>query len=71
MIQDTNPAGAPGKKPTHIAYHVREAGPDKSFWNRIGVAWAHQDGQGFNIQLESVPLDGRVALRVATEKKAD
>ena len=26
------------------------------------------DGQGFNVQLECVPLDGRITLRVATEK---
>jgi len=33
------------------------------------VAWAHKDGKGFNIQLECVPLDGKIALRVNTEKK--
>jgi len=33
-----------------------------------GSAWAHADGNGFNIQLETVPLDGRIALRVASEK---
>jgi len=26
---------------------------------RIGSTWAHADGNGFNIQLETVPLDGR------------
>ena len=35
---------------------------------RIGSAWAHADGNGFNIQLETVPLNGPVALRIATEK---
>jgi hypothetical protein len=35
---------------------------------RIGSACAHADGNGFNIQLGTVPLDGRVALRIATEK---
>jgi hypothetical protein len=28
----------------------------------------HADCNGFNIQLETVPLDGRIALRAATEK---
>lgn len=56
------------KSPTHVAYHVRE-GKDKGFWTRIGVAWAHKDGKGFNVQIETVPLDGRIALRVASEKK--
>jgi hypothetical protein len=38
------------------------------YWIRIGSAWAWADGNGFNIQLETVPLDGRIALRVASEK---
>jgi hypothetical protein len=61
---------ATGKSPTHVAYQVRDRGEgQKSFWTRIGVAWAHADGKGFNVQLEVVPLDGRISLRVASEKK--
>src|SRR5271169_386141 len=33
-------------------------------------AWAHADGNGFNLQLETVPLDGRVALRIANGLRA-
>lgn len=59
-----------GKGPTHIAYQVREGREKgKSYWTRIGAAWPHNDGEGFNIQLECVPLDGRVTLRVASEAK--
>jgi hypothetical protein len=59
------------KAPSHVVYHVREIeGRDKSFWTRVGSAWAHQDGQGLNVQLEGlVPLDGRLTLRVASEMK--
>lgn len=56
------------KAPTHIAYHVRES-KDKSFWTRIGAAWQHKDGKGFNIQVDTVPLDGRISIRIAAEKK--
>jgi hypothetical protein len=56
------------KSPTHVAYQVRDREGSKSFWTRIGAAWAHADGKGFTVQLEAVPLDGRVTLRVATEK---
>ena len=56
------------KTPSHIAYHVRD-GKDKGFFTRIGAAWAHKDGQGFNIQVDVIPLDGRIVLRVASEKK--
>jgi hypothetical protein len=60
---------AAAKTPSHVAYQVRDREGRKSFWTRIGSAWAHADGAGFNIQIEAVPLDGRITLRVATEKK--
>ena len=37
----------------------------KGFWTRIGAAWPHQNGDGFNIQLDCVPVDGRIVLRPA------
>jgi len=64
---ETKPAS--GKSPTHIAYHVREGKDGDSYWNRIGVAWQHKDGKGFNIQVAVFPLDGSIQLRVANEKK--
>lgn len=57
------------KAPTHVAYQVRDSQAGTSFWTRIGSAWPHRDGKGFNIQLDCVPLDGRITLRVADDKK--
>jgi hypothetical protein len=57
------------KTPSHAAYHVRDREGGKAFWTRIGSAWMHNDGKGLNLQLEVVPLDGRITLRIATEKK--
>lgn len=63
------------KKPTHIAYQVRDGkgrdGTPTSFWTRVGAAWAHNDLNGLNVQLDSMPIDGRITLRVATEKKEE
>lgn len=56
------------KSPSFIAFHVRDREGKDSFWNRIGAAFAHADGQGFTVQLDSLPLDGRITLRVPTEK---
>jgi len=57
------------KAPTHIAYYVRD-GKEKGYFTRIGAAWPNKDGKGFNIQLDGlVPLDGRITIRVAEEKK--
>lgn len=69
-MTDTTTTTTQGNAPSHIAYHVRDAkGKGKGFWTRIGAAWPHADGNGFNLQLEVVPLDGRVSLRVASETK--
>jgi hypothetical protein len=57
------------KSPSHIVYQVRDREGGKGFFTRIGAAWPHKDGKGFNIKIESVPLDGRITLRVASEKK--
>ncbi len=64
----TRKNGSPNA-PTHIAYHVRKVNEGKDFWTRIGSAWAHKDGKGFNIQIDTVPLDGSITLRVPQEKK--
>jgi hypothetical protein len=69
MSDKTNEKDAASKAPSHIAYQVRDREGKKSFWTRIGSAWQHADGKGFNVQLEAVPLDGRVTLRVASERK--
>ena len=61
----TQPAS---KSPSHVAYHVRNREGGEGFWTRIGSAWPHADGNGFNIQIETMPLDGRITLRVAVEK---
>ena len=57
------------KPPTHIVYQVQDREGKPGFWTRIGGAWPHADGQGFNLQLAVVPLDGRITLRVATANK--
>ena len=60
---------AASKSPSHIAYQIRDTEDGKGFWTRIGAAWPHSDGKGFNISLDSIPLDGRVVIRVLSEKK--
>lgn len=66
MTDETQPTAS--KAPTHIAYQVRD-GKEKGFFTRIGAAWPHKDGKGFNIQLDCMPLDGSITLRLASEKK--
>ena len=56
------------KTPSHIAYHVKDGNSGKGYWTRIGAAWAHANGNGFNIQIDIVPLDGRITLLIPSEK---
>jgi hypothetical protein len=61
----------PAKSPSHIAYQVRENGEGPAFFNRVGSAFAHQDGRGFSIFLDAVPVDGRITLRTPKERLQD
>lgn len=68
MIDSTAIKTATSRTPSHFACNVRNREGGDNYWIRIGSACAHADGNGFNIQLETVPPDGRIALRVASEK---
>jgi hypothetical protein len=65
----TKPNDSAPKAPTHVAYQVRDRDGQKGIWTRIGSVWPHADGKGFNVQLDAVPLDGRITLRIAADKK--
>lgn len=56
------------KTPSFIAYQIRDREGKEAFWTKIGAAFAHGDEQGFTLQLETIPLDGRITLRVPAEK---
>jgi hypothetical protein len=68
-MTDTNTQTTASKAPSHIAYHVRDSEGGKGFFTRIGAAWLHKDGKGFNAQFDVFPLDGRITFRVPSEKK--
>ncbi len=57
------------RKPAFIAYSVRDSQDGKGHWNRIGAAWEHRDGQGYEISLDSLPINGRVTLRQLREER--
>jgi hypothetical protein len=52
------------RKPGYGIYHVTGEG-EAARWNKIGAAWSHQDGEGFSLLLEYLPLaaNGRLVLR--------
>lgn len=66
-MSDTNETNTPNR-PTHRLFHVTGEG-EQSNWTRIGAAWPHKDGKGFNIDLEYIPQKaGRIVLREETDQ---
>ena len=53
------------------AVYVVEGEGDKAYWTKIGAAWAHEDGNGFNITLNAMPLDGRLVVRKPKAQDGD
>jgi len=50
------------QQPTHRLYTVKGEG-QKSRWIEIGAAWPNQDGGGFSLKLDAIPIDGRIVMR--------
>jgi hypothetical protein len=64
-----NESKSSGKSPSFIAYCVSDREGKKAKWREIGVAFPHNDGKGFDILYDVVPLSGRITLRVPEDKK--
>lgn len=58
------------QKPTHGVYHVRGEGKN-AYWTQIGAAWLHDDKQGLNLNIDLMPVraDGRLVIRIKTDKQ--
>jgi hypothetical protein len=56
-------------KPSHYVYTVREGKEnDRGFWTKVGVVFSHNDGKGFSILLDAVPLDGKLTIRTVEKQ---
>ena len=51
-------------QPAYRAYTVVKREGADDFWLAIGAAFMHQDGDGYNIVLQALPIDGKVVLRL-------
>lgn len=64
----TKEAPAPKNTPSHGVYVVEGEG-EKAFWTKVGCAWQHQDGNGFNVTLSALPISGRLVIRAKKEEQ--
>jgi hypothetical protein len=46
-------------------YSIIERPKQDDYWLNIGVAFPHEDGKGFNVMLQALPLhgNGKIVLR--------
>lgn len=46
-------------------YTIIQRPKQDDYWLNIGVAFPHEDGKGFNVMLQALPLhgDGKIVLR--------
>jgi hypothetical protein len=52
------------QQPAYTAYTVHKREGKDDFWLAIGAAFMHEDGDGYNIVLQALPIDGKVVLRL-------
>lgn len=54
-------------KPTHDAFVAvtpnGSTDPKDTVWLKVGAAWPHKDGEGYNIVLHAVPVGGKLVIR--------
>jgi hypothetical protein len=58
-------------KPAYRAYTVIKREGKDDYWLNLGVAFAHEDGDGFNLLLQAQPLDGKIVLRTYKEDEGE
>lgn len=55
-------------KPCLLGYTVTPIGDgQKSVWSKIAAAWAHKDGEGYEVRMDALPVDGRLVLRTVKD----
>ncbi len=59
--------------PAYRAYTVikREPNADgtsNDYWLNLGIVFSHEDGDGFNVLLQALPVDAKLVLRRYKEK---
>jgi hypothetical protein len=62
--------GVPAKRPDYRAYVVsdRKDKEGKARWRQIGFAYRHEDHAGLDVIYRTIPLNGRIALRLNNDQ---
>ena len=70
MSNNSQNDNAPKSKPSRAfdAYAIRKGQDGKGHFHKIGAAFQHKDGKGFDIDLVAAPTNGRVTLRTPQDR---
>jgi hypothetical protein len=64
MNANTSPAIATERYDVLVVDNYEDAqGAEKASWTRVGVAFAHKDGLGLNVELQAIPVSGKLVIR--------
>jgi hypothetical protein len=58
-------------QPAFRAYTVIKREGKDDYWLNLGVAFPHEDGEGFNLLLQALPTDAKIVLRRYKENEED
>lgn len=56
------------KKKRLDVFYAKEGREGKNFFTKVGAAFQHKDGEGYNLQLDAQTPDGRYVLRTPKER---
>ena len=59
------------QQPAYRAYTVVKREGADDFWLAIGAAFMHQDGDGYNVVLQALPIDGKIVLRLPKDDQTE
>jgi hypothetical protein len=59
------------QQPSYQADTVIKREGQDDFWLNIGAAFMHQDGDGYNVVLQALPINGKIVLRLTKDKEEE
>lgn len=69
MLKDTKTLNAKPRFDVLVTDNYQNgAGEDQTNWIRVGVAFPHADGEGFQIELKALPITGKLVMRLHKPK---
>ena len=68
MPKQNTPAPDKPRYDVLIADEYEREGQSQVNWIRVGVAFPHEDGEGFQITLKTIPITGKLVARLHKPK---